>query len=120
MENIKIVKLKTTEDVICFFSEDETTITMSSPLTVYIEFNTRKLTQNLVMNFWLPINLVEEKSVSIPKSEVLAILTPKEEFKEYYLNFLNSLEAESTGEFSKEELKLLLEQMDAKHFNKVH
>ena len=42
MENIKIVKLKTTEDVICLFSEDETTITMSSPLTVYIEFNTIK------------------------------------------------------------------------------
>lgn len=120
MNDIKILKLKTTEDVICFYEKRENTIKMTNPLSVYIEYNVKTNSQNLVMNYWLPINLIKEQSVEIESSEILTTMEPKEEFKEYYLNFINKLDKKLVNEVTKDELNLLLEKLDAKHLNQIH
>ncbi len=120
MTDIKILKLKTSEDVICFYEKLENTIKITNPLSIYIEYNVKTKSQNLVMNFWLPINLIKEQSVEINSSEILATMEPKEEFKEYYLNFINNLDKKLVKEVTKDKLNLLLEKSDAKHYNKIH
>ena len=120
MNDIKILKLKTTEDVICFYEKCENTIKITNPLSVYIEYNVKTKSQNLVMNFWLPINLIKDQSVEIDCSEILTIMEPKEEFKEYYLNFINNLDKKLVKEVTKDEVNLMLEQLDAKQLNQIH
>jgi hypothetical protein len=120
MSYIKIFRLRTGEDLISFFEEDETSYTLIHPIAFFINYNLKKLSQELILNFWLPKSVIEETKISLNKSEIFFQLTPKEEFKEYYLNFLNGFEKISNSETDKERIKTLLESVDAKHFNKIH
>lgn len=92
---IKILRLKTGEDIISFIEMDDKTITLHHPICVYIKFNPSKNTQELIMSYWLPNSLLKKQSAIIPTSEILAEMEPKESFKKYYLNFLNGTEGES-------------------------
>lgn len=116
MNSIKMIRLKSGEDIICFIEKDITKIKIKHPLNVYINFNTKTMSQELIMNYWLPINIVEENTAILPMSEILLILEVKEEFKEYYLNFLENYDKENEDN---DEFKLMLEQLDNKH-NKLH
>lgn len=93
---IKIIRLKSGEDIIAFIQKTEKdTVLVYDPLLVYIEYNTKKLSQNLVLGHWLPKSLVKENVAEIKISEVLLFLEPKEEIKEYYENFLEQIETVS-------------------------
>ncbi len=118
MNSIKMIRLKGGEDIICFTETDKTKVKVKYPLNVYINFNTKTMNQELIMNFWLPINIVEENTAVLPMNEILLILDVKEEFKEYYLNFLDDYDCNEKSE-DKDEFKLMLENLDAKH-NKLH
>jgi hypothetical protein len=120
MNNIKIFRLKTGEDLITFFEETEKSFTFIHPISFFINYNLKKLTQELVLNFWLPMNVIEENRITIDKSEIFFQLSPKNEFKEYYLNFLDGIEKNTDKTINKDFIKNLLQSVDAKHFNKVH
>lgn len=119
MNDVKIIKLKTTEDIICFYEEIDSRVKISNPFTIYVEYDRKSQSQYLIMNYWLPINFIEKQSVEINYSEILAVMDPKEEFKEYYLNTVNRLSDDAKKD-SKDFLNLFLEKLDAKSFNKVH
>ena len=115
---IKILRLKTGEEVISYVEIGKKSTKMFHPLNIYIEFNSKNLTQQLVLSYWLPRNLIKENSAEIPTSEVLLFLEPKKEFKEYYLNFLNGKEEEN--EDLKESVETLLEENDKSYLRKLH
>lgn len=95
---IKILRLKTGEDIISFIEKSNRTITLHHPICIYIKFNTIKSTQELIMSYWLPNSLLKTQTATIPCSEVLAEMEPKESFKQYYLKFLNEPEDDLSSE----------------------
>lgn len=122
MGYIKFLRLKSGEDIISFVEKDlkSDTVKLTYPLSVLLHFNTKKDTQEMMLSFWLPLNLLEHNYAVLPSSEILLFLEPKEDFREYYLNFLNDFEFDSEEKEDKEEIKLLLESLDAKNLNKMH
>lgn len=124
MGYIKFVRLKSGEDIISFVEKDlkSDTIKLTYPLNVILHFNAKKNTQEMILSFWLPLNLLEHNYAVLPLSEILLILEPKKDFQEYYLNFLNDFEFDESSdvEIDKTDIKLILEGMDAKNLNKMH
>lgn len=115
---IKILRMKSGEEIISYVDIGKKTAKLFHPLNIYIEFNSKKQTQQLILSYWLPRNLIEENSVEIPISEILLFLEPKKEFKEYYLNFLNGIEEEN--EDLKESIETLIEENDKSYLRKLH
>lgn len=115
---IKLLKLKNGEEIISYVEINKKSTTMFHPLNIFIEFNSKKKSQQLILSYWLPKNLIEESSAEIPNSEILLFLEPKKEFKEYYLNFLNGIEEEN--ENLKESVKNLIEENDKEYLKKLH
>lgn len=120
MSYIKIVRLKNGEDIIGFVEAiEKKVLKIRYPVSVAIHYNHRQQKQELLMNYWLPVSLIEENKAEIPNSEILLIMEVKEEFKEYYLNYLNDFSIPDELE-KEEEFKVLLENLDVKNFGKVH
>ena len=118
---INVIRFKTGEDVISFTEESEDSIKLVHPLSIYITFNTSTEEQELVLSFWLPVNLLKTNSADIPRSEILLIIEPRQEFKEYYLNFLNTYNIETkSNKKDKEKIKAMLESLDAKVLKQIH
>lgn len=123
MGYIKFIRLKSGEDLISFVEKSPNSIKLTYPLNVMLHFNTKKDTQEMMLSFWLPLNLLEKNYAVLPLSEILLILEPKKDFQEYYLNFLNDFEfdnAKEESEIGKSDIQLILEGMDAKNLNKMH
>lgn len=119
MKTVKLLRLKTSEDLISFVEIGKTSTTLTYPLSVHINYNIKERTQELVMSYWLPYNLMKHQSIEVPSSEILFITDPKEEFEEYYLNFLDNISDELDSD-SSSDVQILLEQFDAKAVNKIH
>ncbi len=117
MSYIKIIRLKTGKDLISFIEHSPATIKVIHPVAFYISYNKTDMTQELLMNFWLPMSLVADNSVSIPVSEILFVTEPKDSFKEYYLNFLNQYEINA---LDNDIIKGLLELNDLEQNSKLH
>ena len=80
MENdIKIVRFKDGMDVICFFdSLNAEVVDIIEPMMFELR-NT-----NLVMQQWLPIAMIKENRASVRWEDILCIMEPSDDFKEYF------------------------------------
>ena len=88
---IEILRLKNGEDII---GEVYTDIGINEyeihePMSVGIE--TRGRETGLVMQHWLPVQLIDGNKTTIKKEDVLTTFQPNSEFKEYYLNTVKKL-----------------------------
>lgn len=110
---IKIIRLKTGEDIIAFIEKKNDMVQLSHPLSIFIKFDEKLKTQQLYMSYWLPVNLVIENKAEISISDVLLILEPKKEFKDYYFNYLNDFK-------SLEELASSIEDKNINQYSKFH
>lgn len=119
MSYIKLIRLKHNEDIICFLTEEKSIIKLIHPVSVYIMYDEKEEREDLVMKNWLPKPLIKKNETFISNSQIMCIMEPTEEFKEYYLNFLNDFN--SLEELTcKEEISDLLGSLDAKVENKLH
>jgi hypothetical protein len=119
MEFIKLARLKTGEDIISFTELGKSVVRFTYPVSVYIDFDEDNQQQELIMKFWLPINLIETNKATIPSTEILFFADPKQEFTEFYLNFLSGYENDME-ENDKDQIKNLLDSLDAAAVNKLH
>jgi len=80
MENeVKIVRFKDGLDVICFFDNlNAEVVDIIEPMM----FEVRNM--NLVMQQWLPIAMVKENRASVKWEDILCVMEPTEDFKEYF------------------------------------
>ena len=90
---IKIVRFTDGLDVICdcdFISDD--VIEIIDPML----FEIRGV--NLMLQVWLPMAVVKHNSVMISMENILCLMDPTEDFKEYYINTVTKLNEESKKE----------------------
>lgn len=79
MDNIKILRFKDGQDVICRVLEETLkSIDIEDPMV----FEVRNA--NLMIQQWLPIAVVKNKTVQLKLQDVLCIFEPNDNFREYY------------------------------------
>ena len=85
MDNIKIVRLQSGEDIIADYLEDTegSTILLTNPMTLMFKrLPTGKAV--MMMSPWLPLELVENTSARLFSQDVLTVFEPKAQLIEYY------------------------------------
>ena len=84
MDNIKIVRLQSGEDVIANYTDgQEGSVTLTNPMSLMFK---RMPTGRAVMMMspWLPLELVEENVANIYAQDILSIFQPKQHIIDYY------------------------------------
>lgn len=116
MDLIKILRLKSGEDIICKFEETLSgKIIITDPMVIEV-YEQNKVT-GLVMYSWLPIQLIEKNEATIDISEMLFQLNPNNEFREYYINSVQKLNdsfkaREIEKSLSEEQKSAIMESLD--------
>lgn len=89
--NIKIVRLKSGDDVIANVdnSIDKDKVILYYPMAFHI-IERNRMTQ-IVLSHYLPYQLIEEDMCILNSEEVLFYLEPNDQFKEYYVNSVEKL-----------------------------
>lgn len=126
MSYIKILRLKTGEDIIAFIELKKISVKVRYPAVILIQYDPEEDQQELLMKYWLPVSLIEKNEAEIPLTEILLSLDVNEDFKEYYLNYLNNFTkitdelSTSNQEDNQDLLKRFLEAVDTKALGKAH
>ena len=90
MNNIRIVRLKSGEDIIGNICDENGMIQVDSPMSVSLV--TKNGTKGLlVMNHWLPIQLIKKNEIKISSNDVLTTFEPTDELSEYYSDTVKKL-----------------------------
>jgi hypothetical protein len=93
MEQVKLIRLKTGEDVISYVeAHDSGTVILRSPMVVIVKMNMRTENQTVLMDHWLPITVIKENEAIIDASEILTMIDPTSEFSEYYVDAVVTLD----------------------------
>ena len=95
MDNIKIIRLQTGEDLIGNYTEEEgdSAVYLKNPMTLLFKrLPTGKAV--LLMSPWLPIELVEHNSVWLYSNDILTVMQPKPHLIEYYNKNIRDWEIE--------------------------
>ena len=109
-----MIRLSSGEDIIgdvVTFSDD---YEIQEPMSVSIEYRGNQ--SGLVMNHWLPVQLINKNQTLIKKEDVLTTFVPNPEFAEYYANTVEKLERlmkvkEEVDAMSDEEISEIMEDM---------
>jgi hypothetical protein len=101
MEQVKLIRLKTGEDIISYIETYEAgTVILRSPMIVIVKMNMRTENQTVLMDHWLPITVIKENEAIINASEILTMVDPSAEFSEYYVNAVITLDEIKQSESS--------------------
>jgi len=98
MDNIKIVRLQSGEDVIANYTDDEEgSITLTNPMTLMFK---RMPTGRAVMMMspWLPLELVEDNVACIYAQDILSVFQPKQSIIDYYNTTVMEVEEDRKNE----------------------
>ena len=98
MDNIKIVRLQSGEDVIANYNDDqEGSITLINPMALIFK---RMPTGRAVMMMspWLPLELVEENVACIYAQDILSVFQPKQSIIDYYNTTVTEVEEDRQNE----------------------
>ena len=89
--NVKIVRLKSGDDVIANLDGDinENKIILYYPMAFHIVDRNRM--SQIVLAHYLPYQLITDNYCIIDADEVLFLLEPNDQFKEYYVNSVEKL-----------------------------
>ena len=87
---IRIVRLNNGEDIVGNIIPNEIgTYTVEEPMSVNIDYRGKEA--GLVMNHWLPVQLVKKNQTEISNKDILCMFEPADEFCEYYLNTVEKI-----------------------------
>jgi hypothetical protein len=98
MDNIKIVRLQSGEDVIANYTDDEEgSVTLTNPMTLMFK---RMPTGRAVMMMspWLPLELVEDNVACIYAQDILSVFQPKQSIIDYYNTTVTEVEEDRQNE----------------------
>jgi len=93
MDNIKIIRLQSGEDIIANYNKDENSgvIIVNRPMTLFF----KRLSMNrtvMMMGPWLPVELIQDNSVELYTKDILTVISPKESMISYYINAADDME----------------------------
>ena len=111
---IQIIRLKNGEDIIGQVSTGLDDYEINQPMSVSVEHRGRE--SGLVMNHWLPIQLISRNQTVIKKEDVLTTFLPNDEFAEYYANTVERLARlmkvrEDVDQMSDDEISEIMEDL---------
>ena len=87
---IKILRLSNGEDIIGNAIEQYVgQYIVSEPMSVDIDYHSKEA--GLIMHHWLPIQLIDKNEVQLEPKDVLCVMEPNNEFREYYLNTVEKI-----------------------------
>lgn len=112
MESINLIRLKTGEDIICYsedYGHDE--IYIRDPFVVFFKSDPRTSKQYLLMDYWLPSQIIENNETIIKVSDVMAKMIPTEEFIDYYQQTLETFKSKRLRKNIEDDIKLTDEEM---------
>jgi hypothetical protein len=99
MDNIKIVRLQSGEDVIADYTQvdGDSSVLLTNPMTLMFK---RMPTGRAVMLMspWLPLELVEKNEAWLFESDILSIFQPKTQIIDYYTNTVKEVEEDMLQE----------------------
>ena len=111
MDDVKIVRFKDGMDVICYFdSQNNEVVEVKEPMM----FEVRNM--NLVMQQWLPIAMIKENRASVKWEDILCVMEPSDDFKEYFHTTVEKVNAsieKKKNASTEEEKEYMLEVMSA-------
>jgi hypothetical protein len=95
MDNIKIIRLQSGEDIIATYREEdgEGTVLLANPMTLMFKrLPTGKAI--MLMSPWLPIELIESNATWVYTDDILSVMQPKANLIDYYNKSIKELEIE--------------------------
>ena len=99
MDNVRIVRLTSGEDIIAFYEEEGDESYLMNPMTVF--FKRRNDGKALMlMSPWIPLEIVSEDIVTINKANILTVMMPKQHLIDYFNQIINEIEDESLRDAS--------------------
>lgn len=88
MDNIKIIRLQSGEDVIASYTEDkEGFVFLSNPMLFIVKRN-MNTKSSVFLSHWLPIDVIENNVAQITRDDILFLINPTEQFKQYYFKMI--------------------------------
>jgi len=89
-EGVRIVRLQSGEDIIAGYSVNTNTnvVVLDNPMHLIF----KRTSQGTVMMMlpWLPIELIKDNIATVLSGDILTIVEPKDDLKEYYHNVINT------------------------------
>ena len=85
MDNIKIVRLQSGDDIIANYTEDQESglVHLERPMALFF----KRLTSGksmMMMSPWLPLELIKENSADLYSQDILTVIEPRQSLVEYY------------------------------------
>lgn len=116
MEKIQVIKLYNGDEIIGFTEDFGDKILIKDAFQFFLKTDKNGL-HNIAMDYWLPVPLVKDNEATLSRKEIIAIMEPSDDFKEYYENALDSVQKtkevkdkmDLMEDNSEDKLKLLLE-----------
>jgi len=138
MHEIKLVRLRTGEDILSNYKEDSETemVMLKDPMTVM--FKRLPTGQSMLMiSPWLPIELIENNTATIYTDDILTVVEPKPVLIEHYVKMVNNLNKyinedndmlkshladleEDMDELEEEDIEEVLEALKEKKNSNIH
>jgi hypothetical protein len=103
MDNIKIVRLQSGDDIIANYIEDEQSglVHLERPMSLFF----KRLSSGksmMMMSPWLPLELVKENCADLYSQDILTVIEPRQSLVDYYTTAMN--EAQQLIEDASDEL----------------
>ena len=114
MQVVKMIRLKTGEDIIAQVSDDGICYQVFDAMSVSVEYKGKAT--GIAMTYWLPVQLIKNQPVDLQYADILTTMDPNDDLLEYYEGtverFHELLHAKEVAEsMSDEELQDAFESM---------
>ena len=129
MEIIKILRLVTGEDIICYIERHKEEVIVRSPMVLYIKTDSRSGNELLSLNNWLPFSILKGNETVVYVKDIICVMEPSKELIEYYensvmtmeegLSTVSNLSASNEAEKKSQMYKSFLQQMDTNEFGPI-
>ena len=115
MDNVKIIRLQSGEDVIADYQqiEGDESVLLSNPMSlIFKRMPTGRAV--MLMSPWLPLELVEKNEAWLYESDILTVVQPKQQIVDYYSNSVKEVEEDMIASAMDEEnyLRDISDEMD--------
>lgn len=93
MDNVKIIRLQSGEDIIANYNEDEESgiVHVKRPMILFFKrLSTGKSV--MMMGPWLPVELIQSNSACLYSQDILTVISPRQSLIKYYNDAANEAE----------------------------
>ena len=82
MQVVKMIRLKTGEDIIAQVSDDGICYQVFDAMSVSVEYKGKAT--RIAMTYWLPVQLIKNQPVDLQYADILTTMDPNDDLIEYY------------------------------------